>query len=59
MELCPGGEVYDLLNKVQKLTESDAMFYFAELVLAIEHMHSKSILYRDLKVFHTFLYILL
>ena len=50
MELCPGGELYDLLNKVQKLSELDAKFYFVELVLAIEHMHSLKILYRDLKV---------
>lgn len=50
MELCPGGELYDLLNKVQRLTESEAKFYFAELVLAVEHMHSKYVLYRDLKV---------
>lgn len=50
MDLYLGGEMYDLLNEVQKMSEADAKFYFSELVLAIEFMHSKNILYRDLKV---------
>ena len=50
MDLCPGGELYDLLNLTQKMSEADSKFYFSELLLAIEYMHSKNILYRDLKV---------
>lgn len=30
-------------------TEEDVKFYLAELVLAIEHLHSLGIVYRDLK----------
>lgn len=32
-----------------KINTETAVFYAAELVLAIEHLHSRDILYRDLK----------
>ena len=31
-----------------KLTESSAMFYVSEIVLALEYLHSEGIIYRNL-----------
>ena len=49
MDYCQGGDL--LLQLLKKVTfpEIDAKFFIAELVLAIEHLHSMDILYRDLK----------
>lgn len=37
------------LNKKQIFEESEARFYIAEIILAIEHVHSLDVIYRDLK----------
>lgn len=44
-----GGELFWHLQKEGRFTESRAMFYIAELVLALEHLHKYDIVYRDLK----------
>ncbi|OQR91891.1 protein kinase [Achlya hypogyna] len=49
MEYQPGGELFSHLVKEGILLESKAKFYIAEMVLAIEHLHSKGIIHRDLK----------
>lgn len=49
LDYCPGGELFGLLAKKTRLTEDQARFYAAQLVLALEYLHSKDILYRDLK----------
>jgi len=38
-----------LLTSVGNLTESWARFYAAEIVLALEHIHSLGIVHRDIK----------
>ena len=44
-----GGELfYHLCNEI-RFSEERAKFYAAELVLALSHLHSKGIIYRDLK----------
>lgn len=48
-EFCPGGELFYLLQRVGRLSESQALFYFGEVVLGLEHLHSLDIVYRDLK----------
>jgi len=49
MDFCPGGELFFHLHNLGRLTEDQALFYFSEILLALEHLHSKSVIYRDLK----------
>ena len=49
MEYLPGGELFVLLNKMGKMAEEQARFFVAQIVLALEHLHSMGIIYRDLK----------
>jgi len=49
LEYCPGGELFNLLRKKKRFSEERALFYAAQMVLALEHLHSKNIIYRDLK----------
>jgi len=44
-----GGELFFHLRKAQRFTESRAKFYIAEIILSLEYLHSKNIIYRDLK----------
>lgn len=49
LEYCPGGELFNLLQKRKRFNDDQARFYAAQMVLALEHLHSKDIIYRDLK----------
>ena len=49
MEYLPGGELFVLLNKMGRMAEEQARFFVAQIVLALEHLHSMGIIYRDLK----------
>jgi len=51
MELCDGGDLYRFLRKLPNgiMTEGDSKFYIASVILGIEAVHSRNILYRDLK----------
>ena len=49
MEYFAGGELFFHLKQCGKFTEDRAKFYAAEIMLAIECLHSKCIVYRDLK----------
>lgn len=44
-----GGELFWHLQKEGKFQEPRAKFYIAELILALEHLHTHDIVYRDLK----------
>ncbi len=44
-----GGELFQVLVKEGTLPEATAKFYVACIVLALEHLHSRKIAYRDLK----------
>ena len=37
------------LNRLRRFSEAQAKFYFAEILLGIEYLHSKNVVYRDIK----------
>lgn len=49
LEYCPGGELFNLLQKRKFFSEDQARFYAVQVLLALEHVHSKDVVYRDLK----------
>ena len=49
MEFLPGGDYMSLLMKKDKLTEDEAKFYIAELILAVESIHQLDCIHRDIK----------
>ena len=49
LEFCALGDFSKLLSYLHHLTVPQATFYIAEIILAIEHLHSLDIVYRDLK----------
>ena len=44
-----GGELFDLLAETGPMTLEEVRFYAACLVSALQHLHSRGIVYRDLK----------
>ena len=50
-EFSPGGELFHLLDRQEggQFDESQAKLYAACVILVLEHLHSKGIIYRDLK----------
>ncbi|KAK3268360.1 hypothetical protein CYMTET_23130 [Cymbomonas tetramitiformis] len=49
LEFVQGGELFRLLSKKRRFALPMAVFYAANVVLALEHLHSKGIVYRDMK----------
>ncbi|KAF0910253.1 hypothetical protein E2562_001441 [Oryza meyeriana var. granulata] len=49
MEYLNGGDLYSLLRNLGCLDEDVARIYLAEVVLALEYLHSMHIVHRDLK----------
>ena len=49
MEFLPGGDLMSLLIKKDKLTEEEAKFYIAELILAVDSIHQLDCIHRDIK----------
>jgi len=49
MEYLSGGNLKQLIQRFGTLPEEWVVFYAAELVLAISHLHSLQVLYRDIK----------
>jgi len=44
-----GGSLFYHLKKKQRFQMNEVIFYAAEIILALEFLHSKKIIYRDLK----------
>lgn len=49
LDYCAGGELFFHLGRLGRFPEVQARFYTAQIVLAIEYVHSLDIIYRDLK----------
>nr|AHZ63920.1 phototropin [Zygnemopsis sp. MFZO] len=50
-DFCPGGELYAHLEnqKGKRFPEEVAKFYAAEILLSLEYLHCRGVIYRDLK----------
>jgi len=48
-DFCQGGELFFHLKRLKSFTVDMMKFYCAELVLALEYLHSRDIIYRDMK----------
>ena len=46
MEYVIGGELFSQLRKVGRFSNDTARFYAAEIVLALQYLHGKNIVYR-------------
>jgi serine/threonine protein kinase len=49
MDYIPGGNLYTNLKSVRSFSEDQTKFIIAQIVLALEDLHSKNIIHRDLK----------
>jgi serine/threonine protein kinase len=49
LDYCAGGELFFHLSRHRRFPEHYTRFYSAELLLALGHLHSHGIIYRDLK----------
>lgn len=50
IEYVPGGDMMFHIQNEKKLEESHVRFYSAEIILALNFLHSRDIIYRDLKL---------
>lgn len=49
MDWVPGGELFHYIDVHHSFDEATARFFAANVVLTLEHLHAKGIVYRDLK----------
>ncbi|CAM9100850.1 unnamed protein product, partial [Heterosigma akashiwo] len=49
LEWLVGGDLYYWLRRRRRFPAAEALFYIAELTLALEHLHLCGVVYRDLK----------
>uniref|UniRef100_A0A2C9JVH8 G protein-coupled receptor kinase n=1 Tax=Biomphalaria glabrata TaxID=6526 RepID=A0A2C9JVH8_BIOGL len=49
LDLMNGGDLHYHLSQHGVFTEKEVRFYAAEVILGLEHMHSRYVVYRDLK----------
>jgi serine/threonine protein kinase len=50
MDYYPGGDLFNLLSSRGILSEDEARFYVAEIIMALDYLHEEGVIYRDLKV---------
>lgn len=49
MEYVPGGELFECIASAGNFSEAQAMYVIWQLLLALDHLHSRGIIHRDLK----------
>ena len=49
LDYCPGGDLSSRLLIEKRFTESQARIYISEILLALEELHARDIIFRDLK----------
>eukprot|EP00347_Sterkiella_histriomuscorum_P010547 403375863 len=49
LDYCPGGDLGKVITKERRLTEDRARIYLSEVLLALEDLHNRNIIFRDLK----------
>lgn len=49
LEFLAGSDFHSFLVLHTQLKEEDAIFYIAEIVIALDHLHQRGVIYRDLK----------
>lgn len=49
MKFIQGGELFSLLKKERKFSEKRTKFYLAQIIMAIQYLHSSGVIYQDLK----------
>lgn len=50
LPLILGGDLHYHLSQHGVFSEKEMKFYAAEIILGLEHMHNRFVVYRDLKV---------
>jgi serine/threonine protein kinase len=49
LDYCPGGDLGKVLAMEKRLCEERSRIYLAEILLALEDLHRRDIIFRDLK----------
>ncbi|CAD8197720.1 unnamed protein product [Paramecium pentaurelia] len=49
LDYCPGGDLGQILTKQKRLSEDLVKLYMCEIILALEDLHKRDIIFRDLK----------
>lgn len=47
LDYCPGGELFFYIEKLKHFKEQNAKFYAACILLAIECLHERDVVYRE------------